>query len=153
MEPVLDHVGPDLGQLGDLMADRLGVGAPQGPTAAAARRRLAVDDRRQPLGRDQRAGVPPVPGLPAPPLPRRRPRRAALDVGRVAGRRLRGVGRVLAEPSLQRGDPPLEGLDQREDRRLRVGRDLVPELSGDGRLGAHATLVTPPPNRASPYTL
>ncbi len=27
MEPVLDHVGPDLGQLGDLVADRLGVGA------------------------------------------------------------------------------------------------------------------------------
>ena len=150
MEPVLDHVGPDLGQLGDLVADRPGVGALQGPAAAAAVRRLALDDCRQPLGRDQLAGVSPMSALPAPLLPRRRPGRAALDVRRVAGRRPRGVGRVLAEPRLQRGDPPLEGLDQREDRRLRVGRDLVPKLSGDRRLGTHATLVTAHPGSRQP---
>lgn len=54
MEPVLDHVGSDLGQLDDLASQRPRVVAAEGMAAAAALRRAALDDGTQPLGRDDR---------------------------------------------------------------------------------------------------
>jgi len=142
VEAILDDVGADLGDLGDLVADRIGIGPLKVMAAVAAGLRLAVNRPGQLLGRDQLSGVSPVAGLAAPLLAGRRPWRLRLEVGRVAGRRLGRVGGVLTEPGLQRRDPPLQGLDEREDRRLGGGGDLVPEVPRDRRGLAHPSGIT-----------
>jgi hypothetical protein len=142
MVAVLHHVGSDRGQLGDLVANRLEVDTPQRAAATAAGRRLAINDRLQPLGRDELAGMPLVAMLPAPRLSGRRPGRAAFDMDRVAGGGLGGVRRVLPQLSLQGADLLLEGSDQRQHCPLDVRRRLVPKFSGDGRLGVHDTDIT-----------
>jgi hypothetical protein len=107
VETVLDHVGPEFGQLGDLVADRFGVGPAQGVAAGAAHRRLAIHDRGQPLGGNHHAGVPLGPSLPAARPAQGRQWQAAFEVDRVAEKGLGRVGGLLSESGLARGDPPL----------------------------------------------
>ena len=127
MEPVLVHHRLDRRHLGDLVPERLGVVAVQGVAAPAAVRRLALDDLAELLGRDQRPGVTAMAGLPAPLLARGGGRGPSLDRGGIGRGGLGGVGGVLAEPLLQLGDPPLEGLHQGRDGRLGLGRERIPE--------------------------
>src|SRR5690606_1166472 len=70
VEPALVHRRLDRRDLGDLMPQRLGVLAVEVVAAAAARRRLAVDDLPEPLRRDQGPAAVAVAGLAAP-LPAR----------------------------------------------------------------------------------
>jgi hypothetical protein len=50
MEPVLDDIGPDLGEFGDLVPGRRRVVAPEVVAAAATGRRATLDEAGQPLG-------------------------------------------------------------------------------------------------------
>jgi hypothetical protein len=118
MEPVFVHHGSDRRHFGDLVSDRLGVVAEQLVAAPAALRWLALDDLAELLGTDQGAGLTGMAGLPAPLLARGGSRWASLDRGGIGGGWPGGVGRVLVEPLLQLGDPPLEGIGQRRDGRL-----------------------------------
>ena len=109
--------------------------------APAAFGRLALDDLAELLGRDQRPGVTTMAGLPAPLLARGGSRWPSLDRGGIGGGRLGGVGGVLVEPLLQVGDPPLEGLHQRRDRRLRLGRERIPDGLWERWLILHAAVL------------
>jgi hypothetical protein len=141
MESVLVHHGGDRWHLGDLMADRFGVVTGEGVAAPAALRRLAVDDLPELLGRHQRTGLATMAGLTAPLLARSGSRRTSLDRGRIRRRRLGGVGGVLADPLFQFGDPPLEGLDQRRDGGLRLGRERIPDDLRERRRIDHANVL------------
>ena len=127
MEPVFVHRRLDRRHLGDLMPQRLGIVAPEVESTAAATRWPALDDLPDSLGRDQGSWVMAMAGLPTPLLARGGGRRSALDRGRVGRRGLGGVGGVGVEPLFQLGDPPLEGLHQSGDRRLRLGRKCIPD--------------------------
>src|SRR5438270_11838764 len=100
-----------------LVPERLEIIAVEVVAAATATRRLALEDLPESFGRDQGPGVMAMAGLPAPLAARGGGRRPALDRGRVGRGGLGGIGGVLAEPLLQLGDPPLEGLHQGPDRR------------------------------------
>jgi hypothetical protein len=129
-QAILDDLGPDLGQLGDLVADRLGVVTVEVEPATGAAARPAVDRIGEPRGRDQLAGVALMPGRPARSPPGARPGRPPLDVQGLARRRLRRVGRVPRAARLEGGDPLLEGLDQGQDRFPDIGGGPVPEVRG-----------------------
>ena len=58
MEAVLDDLGPDLGELGDLMPEGLGVVSVEGMAAAVAGMGLDLDGVGQSLGGDQLARAP-----------------------------------------------------------------------------------------------
>ena len=152
VEAVLDDLGADLGEFGDLMADGLGVVAVEGVAAAGAGLGLDLDGAGQLLGGDQLARMTLVAGLATPPLPGGRPGRLPLDVERLGGGRLGGVRGVLVEPGFEGGDPLLEGLDQGEDGRLGIGRDLGPEVIRQWRLGTHAIWCNRPRPRAQAPT-
>ena len=130
MEPVLIDDRDDRRQLGDLMPERLGIVTGEGVAAPPALRRLALDDLADSLGRDQGAGMTSMARLAAPLLARGRGRWPSLGRGGIGGRWLGGVGGVLADPLLQGGDPPLEGLHQHRHRRLRLGRECIPDGLG-----------------------
>ena len=104
-------------------------------------RRLALDDLTELFGRNQGTSMMAMTGLPAPLPARGGGRRPALDRGRVGRGGLGGVGRVLVEPFLQVGDPPLQGAHQGEDSRLRVGRERIPEVLWEWWSIRHATVV------------
>jgi hypothetical protein len=118
MEPVFVHHRLDGWDFGDLVPERLGVVAVQLLAAPAALLRFALDTLPELLGRDQDSGMMAMTGLPAPLLPRGGSRRSSLDRGGIGGRGLGGVGGILVESLLQIGDPLLERLHQRRDRRL-----------------------------------
>lgn len=141
MEPVLVHHGLDRRDLGDLMPERLGVVAVQRVTTPAARRRLAVDDLPEPLGRDQGSGVTAMTGLATGPLPRGGSRGTAFDRGGIGGRGPGGVGGVPVEALLQVGDALLEGLHQCRDRRLSFGCERIPDGLWERWLNLHAAVV------------
>ena len=128
------------------MADGLGVVPVEGVAAAGAGGGLDLDGAGQLLDGDQLASMSLVTGLAAPPFLGGRPGRLAFDVERLGGGRPGGVRRVPIDPGLEGGDPLLEGLDQGEDGRLSIGRDLDPEVIGQWRLGTHAIWC----NRPSP---
>ncbi len=69
MEAVLDDLGADLGEFGDLMAEGLGVVAVEGVAAPRAGVRLDLDGAGQPLGWDQLTRMTLVAGLATPSLP------------------------------------------------------------------------------------
>ena len=96
MKARLDDIGADFGQLGDLMPDRLGVLAVQLVAAPPALRRLAVDNPAKLLGRDERAVMTAMAGLPAPFLARRRGRRPSLDRGGIGGGKWKGKGKMAS---------------------------------------------------------
>jgi hypothetical protein len=130
MEPVLVHHRLDRRQFGDLVSDRLGVIALQRLVTPPAFGRLAVDDLPELLGRYERTGLASMAGLAAPLLARGRSRRRSLDRGGIGGGWPGRVGGVLADPLFEVGDPSLEGLDQHRHRRLRLGRESIPDRLG-----------------------
>ena len=152
MEAILDDLGSDLGEFGDLMADGLGVVPVERVAASGAGVWLDLDGGGQMLGGDQLAGMTLVAGLATPPLLGGRPGRLPLDVERLGGWRLGGVRGVLVEPGLEGGDPLLEGLDQGEDGRLDIGGRLGPEVVRQWWLGAHAIWCNRPRPRAQAPT-
>jgi hypothetical protein len=127
MEPVFIHRRPDRRQLGDLVSDRFGVVAVQLLVAPTAFRRLAVDDLAKLLGWYEWSSLAMMAGLATPLLARGGDRRPPLDRRGIGGGWPGGVGGVLVEPLFQVGDPPLEGLHQYRHRRLRLGRELIPD--------------------------
>jgi len=149
MEAVLVHRRLDRRHLGDLVPERLGIDAVEVMAAAAAPRRLALDDVPEPFGRDQRPAVTAMAGLPAPLPTRGGGRRPALDRGRVGRGGLGGVGGVELEPGLevtnallQLGDLMPHHVPGGQEGSLCVRGDGVPEWSRDGRLWAHAENTT-----------
>jgi hypothetical protein len=66
MEPIFVHHGGDRRDLGDLVADRLGVITGQGVAAPAAPGRLALEDLAELLGWDEWTGLALLAGLPTP---------------------------------------------------------------------------------------
>ena len=141
MEPVLVHRRLDRRHLGDLVPQRPGIVAVEVVAAAAAGRRLALDHLPESFGRDQGSWVMAMAGLPAPLAARGGGRWPSLDRGRVGRGGLGGIGRVLAEPLLQAGDPPLKGLHQGHHRRLSVGRERIPDGLWERRRIRHAVVV------------
>ena len=108
MKLVLRHLGADRRQLHHLVTQRLWVRSAEGvPTTAAVGR---LEGFRLIWGQCS-SQLTLVPGLAAGLMPRRRPRRAALDGGRVARGWLRGVRGVLVQLVLQVPDLLLERLD------------------------------------------
>ena len=140
-----------------------GVGTRRRPGGRAAIRRLgdtAVRDHRleghdrtsgseaaytdhvtELVRRNQGANTTEVTGLPASFLARGRSWRASLDRRGVGRGRLGGVGRVLVEPFFQGGDPLLQGAHQREDSRLCLGRDRIPNILRKRRSIHHAAVL------------
>lgn len=131
MDAVLDDGGPNLGNLGDLMANRLGIIAIKVVAAAGADGRLALDGADQLLGRHQRPSVAFVSLLAAAFFARGDKPRAAFEMRRVSGRGFRGVRRVGVEAILQRDDLGSQGLHlkpQRLDQRPRLGWRGLPNV-------------------------
>jgi len=126
-EAILDDLGSDLGESGDLMTQGLGVVSVEGLAAAGSGVWLDLDGGGQPLGGHQLAEVTFVPELTAPSLPGCRPGRLPLGVEWLDRWGLGGVGRVPVEPGLEGDDPLLERLDQGEYGRLDIRRCLGPE--------------------------
>jgi hypothetical protein len=85
VEAILIDIGADRRDLGDLVPDRIRILAFEPGTAAAAPGRLDLECFADLMGRDERAGVSLVTGLPSAFPPRRRGGRPALDLdgGRV----------------------------------------------------------------------
>ena len=127
MEPILVDHRPDRRHFGHLVSDRLGVVAMQLVAAPSALGRLAFNDLPELLRRDQGSGLVAMAGLAAPLLSRGRNRWSPLDRRGIRRRRLGGVGGVLVDPLLQLGDPSFEGSHHRNNRRLCVRRERIPE--------------------------
>jgi hypothetical protein len=117
----------DPGQIGDLMDEGSGILTVEMMPAAPAGGRLTVAGGTELLGTDQGAERLGMAGL-SPAVPTGgRSRRLALQADRVRGRGLGGIGGVELEPSLEVGDPPLEGLHDHQDGGLGFRRYSVPE--------------------------
>jgi hypothetical protein len=145
VESVFGDLRLGFGDLDDLMTQRLGVRPVQGVAAASALRRF---ERLTVIGGGNDAGVERMPGSAAAATPGRRLRRRPLDGARVARRRPRRVRRIpvealfqLTDASFQLGDPSFVLLDDEKQRRLRGGRDLVPQHLRNRRLSTHAAGV------------
>lgn len=152
MEAVLDDLGADLGEFGDLMANGLGVLPVEFVAASGAGVGLDLEGGGQPLGGDQRAGMTLVAGLATPPLPGGRLGRLPLEMERIGAWRLGGIRRVLVEPDRECGDPLLEGMDQDKDGRLGIRRDLGPEFVRQWWLAVHSIRCNRPRSRAQAST-
>jgi len=148
VEAILDDLGSDLGELGDLMAEGLRVLDVEGLAAAGAGVWLDLDGAGQLLGGDQLTRMTLVPELTSPSLPGCRLERLPLGVEWLGRWGLGGVGRVPVEQGIECGDSVLEGLDQAEDSRLGIGRDLGPQVIGKWGLAAHAIGCNPGPTKA-----
>ena len=136
---VMDHMPHDHRQVDDLIDDRVGVVANQERVAMAAVQRLVIDDL---IGRQNHPLMLGMALLSAPAALAGWSRHPAFDPGPVGGRGPRGVGRVLAEASLQRGDPPLEDEHQCQDRLAHLRRGLLPDFRRKWRHDTHITEIT-----------
>lgn len=116
------------------------VGASQG-RAARAHLRHALHNTAELLGPDHRPDGPPVAWLAAAIAPRGEPGWLALDVGRVARRRPRGVGGIQVKPRLEIGDPPLQTTDDGGEKRLGFGCECVPDRLGHRFRAAHGPVI------------
>lgn len=135
--------GPDLGELPDLMAQHLGVGAVQRPGAAAAVGRDTRDHRLALVAGQQRPPVLGVPGLAAPAARGRRHDRGRLGMGVGRRGRQRRVTGSLPELGFQRSDPggqalnlvglPAEQGDDVRGRPARTSRGSEGAALGAGR--------------------
>ena len=131
MEAVLDDVGSDDGQFGDLVRLRVEVGALKCRATVLASRGDAVDDLGELLGRHHRSNGSFVPRLSTTLALGGGLGRLAFDVEGVGGGWFGGVLGVGVESGLQRGDLTTKGLNllqQGCDKSLGLGRCGVPNI-------------------------
>jgi len=142
---VLDDLGSDRRDFGDLMPRGLGVGALQGETASGATSGFAGDGVMELVGRDQGSSGPLVPGLAAAFFARGELGRLTFEMDGVAGGGLRGVAGVGAEAVLERMNLTLQGIDL-EPHRLDEGPDLdrqsIPNIVRQRRSRRHDQILT-----------
>ena len=138
VEPILVNDRLDPGQFGDLMDQGFGVVAGEFMTTAAAGVRLALEGLADLLGWYQGSPCLAMSRLPTAFLLAGRGRGSPLHPDRVGRGGLGRVGGVELEPrfqvedsSFEIGDPLLHSTEHCRDRRLGVGRNLVPELIRD----------------------
>ena len=150
----VDRTGPadGLEELGDLMAEGLGILAVEGVATAGAGRGPDLDGAGQLLGGDQLTRTTLVAGLTTARLPGGGLGRLSLEMERLGGGWPGGVRGVLVQPCFEGGDPLLERLDRAEDRRLHVEGCPGPEVIGQWRLDAHAIWRNRPEPRAQAPT-
>lgn len=126
--------------LGDLMAQWLGIVTRERMGASFAGLGLVIDDFMDLFGRDHRTLVASMTGLPSAFTPRGFSRGGPLDAGRVGRRGSRRIGGVQVKPCFEVGDTTLEGgilFDERNDQHLQFRRGGVPEQFRDRRRLAH----------------
>jgi hypothetical protein len=144
VEAIFIDVGTDGRDLSDLVSQGIGIVSPQRGATASAVGRLDLDDLSKSFGRDQRSGMSWMPGLSSTLAPGGWDRRSPLDLdGRgICGGGLRRIGGVEVEPGFQLGDPLLQRGEGRQESRLGLRRDGVPERFRDRRMRAHTTGTT-----------
>jgi hypothetical protein len=142
---ILEDVRLDRRQFEELVTQRPRVLSSQGVAAAPAFRRFAGLNI---VGGQQRRRMRFVSALTAAGTFRALTRRTAFDVWKIAGGRLRGIARILAEPLLQlldallkSGDPLFVPPHNNQQRRLNRRRDLIPQFLGNSRLRPHAAVI------------
>ncbi len=141
MEPVFVYDRLGRRYLGHRMPKRFRILAVEIVAVPATVRRPTLDDLAELFGRDQSPRMMAMSRLPTSFLPRGRNWRSAFDRRWVGRRGLGRVGGVLAEPFLQIGDPLLEGLHQRRDRRSGFECEGTPDGWRERWLILHADVV------------
>jgi site-specific DNA recombinase len=150
MEPILGDHRLDRRDLGDLMAQGLGILTGQAVAATSAVRGLAIEGLVDLLGGNQGAGVAVMAGLPSTPLAGGSGGRPSLDGGGIGRRRLGGVGGVLVEPLFEVSDPLFQLVDDLGDHHLGVGGEGLPDVLRDRSRPSHTIIIGGPIGQGNP---